>query len=37
MDIIKERFSKIILEKLSIEEIACEDIIITSYHKISKI
>ena len=37
IEFFKERFSKIILDKLSIEEIACEDIIVTSYHKISKI
>ena len=37
IELFKERFSKIILDKLSIEEIACEDIIVTSYHKISKI
>ena len=34
IELFKERFSKIILDKLSIEEIACEDIIVTSYHKI---
>ena len=37
IELFKEIFSKIILDKLSIEEIACEDIIVTSYHKISKI
>ena len=37
IELFKERFSKIILDKLSIEEIACEDIIVTSYHKILKI
>ena len=37
IELFKERFSKIILDKLTIEEIACEDIIVTSYHKISKI
>ena len=37
IELFKERFSKIILDKLSIEEIACEDIIVTSYYKISKI
>ena len=37
IELFKKRFSKIILDKLSIEEIACEDIIVTSYHKILKI
>ena len=37
IELFKERFSKIIFDKLSIEEIACEDIIVTSYHKILKI
>ena len=37
IELFKEIFSKIILDKPSIEEIACEDIIVTSYHKISKI
>ena len=37
IELFKERFSKIILDKLYIEKIVCEDIIVTSYHKISKI
>ena len=37
IELFKEKFSKIILDKLSIEEIACKDIIVTSSHKISKI
>ena len=37
IELFKERFSKIILDKLSIEEIAYEDIIVISYHKILKI
>ena len=37
IELFKERFSKIILNKLSIEEIESEDIIITTYNKSSKL
>jgi len=37
IELFKERFSKIILNKLSIEEIESEDIIIMTYNKSLKL